>query len=291
MLHLHPAGSFSRSLWTGREDPRIIVLYYIYHYISEMFIQIKRPLVFFDLEATGINTTHDRIVEIYLIKLMPDGTEEHKRELINPGMPIPEASSKIHGIYDKDVAGQPTFADIAKELEQFLENCDFAGFNSNRFDFPMLVEEFLRCNIDFDTDSRKFIDVQRIFHTLEPRNLAAAFRFYCNQELENAHTAKADTVATLEILKSQINKYSQLENNLDFLHNFSGQSNLVDLAGRIVLNDKGEEVFNFGKHKGKPVKDVFRAEPSYYDWMMKGDFAQQTKKVLTRLRLKEFNNK
>ncbi|MBI1220963.1 MAG: 3'-5' exonuclease [Bacteroidetes bacterium] len=256
-----------------------------------MFIQIHRPLVFFDLETTGINTTNDRIIEIYLIKLMPDGSEDHKRYLINPGIPIPEQASAIHGIYDKDVEGLPGFKDIAHELSTYLENCDFAGFNSNRFDFPMLVEEFLRHSIDFDIENRKFVDVQRIFHVLEPRNLAAAYRFYCNKELENAHSAEADTMATFEILKAQITKYDQLEPSLDFLHHFSGQSNLVDLAGRIVKNEKGLEVFNFGKHKGKTVAEVFKKEPSYYDWMMKGDFPQQTKNVLTRLRLREFNKR
>lgn len=256
-----------------------------------MFISLSRPLVFFDLETTGINTTNDRIVEIFLLKLNPDGTEEQKRYLIDPGIPIPEAASKIHGIYDEQVAGQPKFADIAKELNVFLEQCDFAGFNSNRFDFPMLVEEFLRLNIDFDFETRRFIDVQRIFHVMEPRNLAAAYRFYCNKELVNAHSAEADTVATYEILKAQMGKYTQLEPSIDFLHHFSGQSNLVDLAGRIIKNEKGEEVFNFGKHKGKLVKDVFKTEPSYYDWMMKGDFPQQTKNVLTKLRLREFNQR
>jgi DNA polymerase-3 subunit epsilon len=256
-----------------------------------MFINLTRPLVFFDLETTGVNTTNDRIIEIYLIKLFPDGKEEQRRFLINPGIPIPEQASKIHGIYDKDVEGKPRFADIAKELSSYLDQCDFAGFNSNRFDFPMLVEEFLRYDIDFDIENRRFIDVQRIFHVMEPRNLAAAFKFYCEKELINAHSAEADTVATFEILKAQLNKYTQLEPSIDFLHHFSGQSNLVDLAGRIVKNEKGEEVFNFGKHKGKPVKDIFRQEPSYYDWMMKGDFPQQTKNVLTRLRLREFNQR
>ncbi|TNE80392.1 MAG: 3'-5' exonuclease [Bacteroidetes bacterium] len=256
-----------------------------------MFIDIRRPLVFFDLETTGINTTHDRIVEIYLIKLMPDGEEIHRRDLLNPGIPIPEGASKIHGIYDEDVKDQPTFKDIATDLARFLDNCDFAGFNSNRFDFPMLVEEFLRYQIEFDTENRKFIDVQRIYHVMEPRNLAAAFRYYCNKELVDAHSAKADTEATYEILKAQLGKYEQLESNLDFLHHFSGQSNLVDLAGRIVKNEAGEACFNFGKHKGKTVQQVFSQDPSYYDWMMKGDFALQTKQVLTRLRLKQFNQR
>jgi DNA polymerase-3 subunit epsilon len=256
-----------------------------------MFIELKRPLVFFDLESTGLSTTNDRIVEMYIIKLMPDGEEIHRRDLLNPGIPIPPEVSRIHGIYDKDVADQPQFADIARDLEKFLLHCDFAGFNSNRFDFPLLVEEFLRCGIAFETESRMFIDVQRIFHTLEPRNLAAALRFYCGKELENAHSAMSDTVATLDVLKAQLSRYGQLEPNVSFLHKFSGQSNLVDLAGRIVLNDKGTEVFNFGKYKGRSVSEIFRQEPSYYDWMMKGDFALQTKNVITRIRLRELKER
>jgi len=254
-----------------------------------MFIDIKRPLVFFDLETTGVNTTHDRIIEAYLIKLLPNGEEVHQKYLLNPGIPIPEGASKIHGIFDEDVKGKPLFKEVAHELAVFLDNCDFAGFNSNRFDFPMLVEEFLRCNVEFEVENRRFIDVQRIFHVLEPRNLAAALRFYCKKDLVDAHSAKADTEATYEILKAQLDKYDELESNIDFLHHFSGQSNLVDLAGRIVKNDLGEPCFNFGKHKGKTVVEVFRKDPSYYDWMMKGDFPQQTKNVITRLRLKEFN--
>lgn len=254
-----------------------------------MNLTLKRPLVFFDLEATGISTSTDRIVEMCLIKVHPDGTEEVRNERINPEMPIPEQASEIHGIYDKDVKDAPTFKDLAKDLNKFLENCDFAGFNSNRFDFPMLVEEFLRADIDFDVDGRKFIDAQRIFHIMEPRNLSAAYRFYCNEELKDAHSAEADTRATYEVFKAQLNKYEQLEKNIDALHKISGQGNLVDLAGRIVRNNKGDEVFNFGKHKGKKVTDVFTREPSYYDWMMNGDFPQQTKQVLTKLRLKQFN--
>lgn len=256
-----------------------------------MNITLKRPLVFFDLEATGISTSTDRIVEMCLIKVYPDGKEEVFNKRINPQMPIPAQASEIHGIYDADVTNEPTFNDVAKELNQFLDNCDFAGFNSNRFDFPMLVEEFFRAGIEFEVENRKFIDVQRIFHIMEPRNLAAAYRFYCNSDLENAHSAEADTRATYEVFKAQLNKYEQLDKNIDALHKISGQDNLVDLAGRIVRNDKGEEVFNFGKHKGRPVTQVFSREPSYYDWMMNGDFPQQTKQVITRLRLKQFNNK
>ena len=254
-----------------------------------MNITLKRPLVFFDLETTGISTSTDRIVEMCLIKVYPDGREEVLNKRINPQVPIPKEASDIHGIYDADVANEPTFNVVAKELNQFLESCDFAGFNSNRFDFPMLVEEFFRAGIEFEVENRKFIDVQRIFHIMEPRNLAAAYKFYCNGDLENAHSAEADTRATYEVFKAQLHKYEQLEKNIDALHKISGQSNLVDLAGRIVRNDKGEEVFNFGKHKGRPVAQVFSREPSYYDWMMNGDFPQQTKQVITRLRLKQFN--
>lgn len=251
-----------------------------------MNLSLKRPLVFFDLETTGISTNNDRIIDACLIKVFPDGREETINYRIHPGMPIPPESSAIHGIYDKDVEGKPHFKDIAHELNRFLDNCDFAGFNSNRFDFPMLVEEFFRAGVEFEIENRKFIDVQRIFHIMEPRNLSAAYRFYCEKELENAHSAEADTRATLEVFKAQLDKYPQLEKNIDALHKISGQSNLVDLAGRIVLNDKGQEVFNFGKHKGKTVTEVFAKEPTYYEWMMQGDFPLQTKQVITRLRLK-----
>jgi DNA polymerase III subunit epsilon len=256
-----------------------------------MDLNLKRPLVFFDLETTGISTSTDRIIELCLIKVYPDGKEETLNHRVNPGIPIPADSSAIHGIFDADVADKPSFKELAHELNRFLDNCDFAGFNSNRFDFPMLVEEFFRAEVEFEVENRKFIDVQRIFHVMEPRNLAAAYRFYCNMELENAHSAEADTRATLNVFKAQLKKYDQLEKDIDALHKVSGQSNLVDLAGRIILNDKGQEVFNFGKHKGKLVAEVFKREPTYYDWMMNGDFPRQTKQVITRLRLKQFNNK
>ncbi|MBC7426774.1 MAG: 3'-5' exonuclease [Bacteroidia bacterium] len=254
-----------------------------------MSLVLTRPLVIFDLETTGINTSYDRIVELYLIKVNPDGSKETVEQRLNPGRPIPPESSAIHGIYDHHVANEPTFKDKAVEYNNFLKNCDFAGFNSNKFDFPMLVEEFYRADIDFETDSRKFVDAQRIFHLMEPRNLSAAYKYYCEKDLENAHSAKADTEATWEIIQSQLVKYNNLESNVDFLHNFCGQSNLVDLAGRIVYNEKKQPVFNFGKHKGKPVTEVMKSEPSYYDWMMKGDFPLQTKKVLTKLKLNQLN--
>ena len=222
-----------------------------------MKLVLTKPLVIFDLETTGINTSKDRIVELFMIKVQPDGTRTDFYQRFNPEMPIPPEITAIHGISDADVANEPTFKEKAHELNQFLLNCDFAGFNSNKFDFPMLVEEFYRAGIDFEVSKRKFIDAQKIFHLMEPRNLSAAFKFYCSKELDNAHSAKADTEATWEIIQSQLEKYSNLEPNIDFLHNFSGQNNLADLAGRLVYNDKKEIVFNFGKHKGKRVEDVF----------------------------------
>lgn len=256
-----------------------------------MKLVLTKPLVVFDLETTGINTSKDRIVELFMIKVQPDGTRTELYQRFNPEMPIPPEITAIHGISDADVANEPVFKDKAHELNQFLLNCDFAGFNSNKFDFPMLVEEFYRAGIDFEVSKRKFIDAQKIFHLMEPRNLSAAFKFYCSKDLDNAHSAKADTEATWEIIQSQLEKYSNLEPNIDFLHNFSGQNNLADLAGRLVYNDKKEIVFNFGKHKGKRVEDVFKTDYGYYDWMMQGDFPLQTKKVLTQIKLNSINNK
>jgi DNA polymerase III subunit epsilon len=250
-----------------------------------MPLQLKKPLVIFDLETTGINVSKDRIIDIFLIKAKPDGTEESYYKRLNPGVPIPQETSEIHGIYDKDVVGCPLFGDIAKELNTFIEDGDFAGFNSNRFDFPLLVEEFYRADIDFDTEKRKFVDAQRIFHVKEPRNLAAAYQFYCNQSLENAHTAEADTKATWEIIKAQVDRYEDLPDTVEALHSFSGQNVLVDLAGRIKRNKAGHPCFAFGKHKGKTVEEVFKKEPSYFEWMMKGDFPENTKRVITRLML------
>lgn len=246
---------------------------------------LSRALVVFDLEATGISVSNDRIVEIAMIKLMPGDKEETRHYIVNPGIPIPAEASAIHGIYDADVADKPTFEQIAKELSVFLQGCDFAGFNSNKFDFPLLVEEFLRAGVDFDTDNRKFIDVQRIYHMLEPRTLSAAYKFYCEKNLEDAHTAMADTKATLEVLLAQINRYEQLENNTDSLHKISGQSKNVDLAGRMVLNEKDQIVFNFGKHRGKIVADVLKQEPGYYQWIMDNDFSLDTKRRLTQIKL------
>lgn len=253
-----------------------------------MQLHLKRPFIIFDLETTGISISRDRIVELAYIKLFPDGTEEKKSLRFNPQMPIPIESSMIHGIYDADVANEPTFASKAKEIADIFAGSDFGGFNSNKFDFPMLVEEFLRSQIDFETENRKFVDAQRIFHMMEQRTLSAAYKFYCDKTLENAHNAMADTQATYEVLLAQIDKYEKLENNIDQLHEISGQSNNVDLAGRIVFNDKKIAVFNFGKHRGKAVADVFKSEPAYYQWMMDNDFPLETKRKLTKLKLAGF---
>ena len=255
-----------------------------------MDLKLNNPLVFFDLETTGINITHDRIVEISVLKVHPNGKEETKTRRINPEMPIPPESTAIHGITDDDVKDCPTFKQVAKSFADLLEGCDMAGFNSSRFDVPMLTEEFLRAGVDFDTSKRKFIDVQIIFHRKEQRTLEAAYTFYCNKKLENAHSAEADVVATYEVLKSQLDKYNDLENDINYLSKeYSSFNNNVDLAGRIILNDKGVEVFNFGKHRGKSVAEVLKKEPSYYSWMMDGDFPLNTKQVLTKLRLREIN--
>lgn len=255
-----------------------------------MTLNLKNPLVFFDLETTGINISKDRIVEISLLKVHPNGKEEIKTRRINPEMPIPPQATAIHGITDEDVKDCPTFRQVAKSLADILEGCDIAGFNSSRFDVPMLSEEFLRAGVDFDPSKRKFVDVQIIFHKKEPRTLEAAYRFYCDKELEDAHSAEADTRATYEVLKSQLKHYDDLENDIEFLSKeFSSFNNNVDFAGRMIFDEKGVEVFNFGKHKGKPVSQVLRDEPSYYSWMMDGDFPLNTKQALTKIRLREMN--
>ncbi len=266
-----------------------------------MKLNLKNPLVFFDLETTGINTVKDRIVEMSFVKVMPDEETKIKTLKINPTVPIPLETSLIHGIYDKDVADAPTFNSIAKTLAIFLEGCDLAGFNIIKFDVPLLVEEFMRADIDFDVSNRKLIDAQKIFHMMEKRTLSAAYKFYCNEELVGAHGAEADTLATYEVLKAQMEKYDGQEavnnlgktlgvisNDMKVLHDITS-SNMVDLAGRFVKNDKGIEVFNFGKHRLKPVEEVLKKEPGYYDWMMKGDFAQDTKRRLTQIKLRGFN--
>ena len=253
-----------------------------------MKLNLKNPLVFFDLETTGTNINSDRIVEICYLKVYPNGNEESKTMRINPEMHIPEASSAIHGIYDADVADCPTFKDVAKKIAADIEGCDLAGFNSNRFDIPVLAEEFLRAGVDIDLMKRKFVDVQVIYHKLEQRTLSAAYKFYCDKNLEDAHTAEADTRATYEVLKAQLDRYADvLENDINFLSNYSCYSRNVDFAGRIVYNDQDVEVFNFGKYKGVPVKEVLQKDPGYYSWIMQGDFTLNTKNVLTKIRLRD----
>jgi len=267
-----------------------------------MKLNLNRPLAFFDLETTGLQIATDRIVEISVVKAMPDGTTEKFTKRINPTIPISEESSSIHGIFDEDIKDEPTFANIANELNQFIGNSDLAGYNSNRFDIPLLMEEFLRAGLDFELKNRRFVDVQNIFHKMEQRTLIAAYKFYCNKNLENAHSAEADTIATYEVLMSQLDRYENVKftdregnvstpviNDVQELHEFSSNLRNVDLVGHIVYNNKKVEVFNFGKHKTKSVEEVFRKEPSYYDWMMKADFPLSTKKVLTAIKLRGFN--
>lgn len=256
-----------------------------------MQLNLRNPLVFFDLETTGINIVKDRIIEISYVKVHPNGKEEIKTRRVNPGMPIPPESTAIHGITDEDVKDCPTFKEIAKSLAAQIEGCDLAGYNSNRFDIPLLAEEFLRAGVDIDLNRRKFVDVQTIFHKMEQRTLAAAYRFYCEKNLENAHTAEADTLATYEVLKAQLDRYPELKNDINFLSQFSCYNNNVDFAGRMVYNDKGEEVINFGKYKGRLVTEVLKNDPGYYAWIMNGDFPLNTKKMLTEIKLRGFNSK
>ena len=252
-----------------------------------MELKLQKPIVFFDLETTGVNAIHDRIVEISYIKVFPDGNEESKTLRINPERHIPEQSSAIHGIYDEDVKNCPTFKQVARDIAAIFVNSDIAGFNSNYFDVPMLVEEMLRAGIDFDITKCRLIDVQNIYHKLEKRTLSAAYKFYCGKNLEDAHSAQADTRATYEVLKAQLDKYpDKLNNDVQFLSSFSKMNDNVDFAGRIIYNDKHIPVFNFGKYKGQSVEDVLARDPGYYGWMMQGDFPQNTKQVLTKLRLK-----
>jgi len=251
-------------------------------------LNLRRPIAFIDLETTGINVSTDRIVELSILKISPNGKEEWMTSLINPELPIPPKSTAIHGITDKDVANAPTFKEIAKKLAAFIEGCDLAGYNAIKFDIPLLAEEFLRINLDFNFRKRKYIDVQVIFHKKEQRTLSAAYQFYCSKDLEHAHSSKVDTGATYEILKAQLDRYDDLDNEVDKLAEFSSFNKLVDFAGRIIYDEKGVEIFNFGKHKGKSVEAVFVEDPSYYSWMMNGDFPLYTKKVLTEIKLRSF---
>lgn len=245
-------------------------------------LQLKKPLAFIDLETTGVNLGTDRIVEIAIVKILTDGTKSVKRKLINPGMPIPKGASDVHGITDDMVKDAPVFKQVAQELKQMLDGCDLAGYNSNRFDIPLLMEEFLRAQVDFDMKSRKLLDIQNIFHKMEPRTLGAAYKFYCNKNLDGAHGAEVDAAATYEVLEAQIERYPELGNNIDSILKVIGEDQIVDFARRFIM-ENGIEVFNFGKFKGRPVADVLRSEPQYYDWMMKGDFPQHTKQKLTEI--------
>ena len=255
-----------------------------------MKLNLKNPLLFFDIESTGLNVASDRIMEISALKVLPGGDQEIKTRRINPTIPVSPEAYKIHGISNEDVADCPTFKEIAKSLANWMSGCDFAGYNAIKFDIPLLAEEFLRAGVDFDFRKRKILDVQNIFHKMEQRTLSAAYQFYCKKNLENAHSAEADTIATFEVLEAQLDKYPTLENDVKFLADFSIQNRLVDYAGRITLNEKDIAVINFGKHKGKPVDVVFATDSGYYSWIMNGDFTLDTKKVLTELKIKFENN-
>lgn len=254
-------------------------------------IELNKPLLFFDIESTGLSVLKDRIVEISFIKLLPDGSEYRKEYLLNPTIPISAEATAVHGITDEMVKDKPTFAEVAHEMYNFIGNADLSGFNALKFDIPMLVEEFMRCDLDLDIASRDIVDVQLIFHKMEERTLAAAYRFYCNKELENAHSATADTEATYEVFKKQIERYDQLKTSIKKISEFTGLKKRADLEGRIVFDEHGHEIFNFGKHKGKKVEEVFAKEPSYYNWMMDGDFAAYTKKVITDIRMRMLKKK
>lgn len=267
-----------------------------------MELNVTRPIVFLDLETTGVNVALDRIVEVCFVKYLPGGNTTTLVERINPSIPIPPQSTAIHGITDEDVKDKPFFKDLAHMLSNFIGSSDLAGYNAIKFDIPLLVEEFLRAEIDFDLKGRKIVDVQNIFHKMEPRTLAAAYRFYCHKELQNAHTAEADTIATLEVLKAQLDKYENTEyvnkegkksypvkNDVNVLSEFSYQNKNADLVGHIIFDEKGKEVFNFGKYKGKSVENTFNSEPQYYDWMMKSQFPLSTKKLITAIYLRGFN--
>ncbi|MEX0987023.1 MAG: 3'-5' exonuclease [Bacteroidales bacterium] len=255
-----------------------------------MKLNLRNPIIFFDLETTGINIASDRIVELSYLKIDNNGNESSKTIKVNPGMPIPKKSSDIHGITDADVKDAPSFNEIAKSIAHDFEGCDLAGYNAVRFDIPLLAEEFLRAGVDIDLKKRKFVDVQVIFMKMEPRTLGAALKFYCNKELENAHSAEADTRATYEILQSQLDQYDNLENDITKLAEFSAHNRNVDLAGRIIFDDNDIEVFNFGKYKGKPVTGVLEKDPGYYGWIMQGDFPLYTKKILTAIKLRALKN-
>lgn len=256
-----------------------------------MELKLNRPICFFDLETTGVDVAKDRIVEISIFKVYPNGNKESKTWLVNPEMKIPFQSSQVHGITDEKVANEPTFKELSGQVYNMIKDSDLAGFNSDRFDIPLLAEELLRAGVDFDMKNRVSVDVQTIFHKMEERTLSAALKFYCGQTLENAHSAEADTMATYEILKAQLDRYPELENDMKSLSEFTTRKKTVDFAGFIALNDKGEEIFTFGKHKGALVEKVLEDEPGYFGWIQNADFPLYTKKVLTAIKLRKLNNK
>ena len=248
-----------------------------------MILTLARPIAFIDLETTGVSLSTDRIVEIAIIKVLPDGSRQVKRKLINPQIPIPKQASDIHGISDEMVKDASSFKQAANEIKMFIENCDLGGYNSNRFDIPILMEEFLRAGMDVDLSNRRMVDVQHIFYTMEPRTLTAAYKFFCEKELLAAHSAEADVSATIDVFMAQLKKYQILGNDLDSILGVIGEEKIVDYARRFSFDDKGNEIFNFGKHKGRTVVEVLKAEPQYYDWMMRGDFPLHTKQKLTEI--------
>lgn len=255
-----------------------------------MKLSLTRPLCFFDLETTGVNVAKDRVVEISILKIFPNGNKESKTWLVNPEMPIPPQTTAVHGITDEKVANEPTFKQLSKDIYSMIKGSDLAGFNSDRFDIPLLAEEMLRAEIDVDFKKYLTVDVQTIFHKMEKRNLSAAYKFYCGKDLDNAHSAEADTNATYEVLKSQIEKYDELENDVSKLSAFSIRRKSVDFAGFVIIDEDGDAAFNFGKHKGKKVVEVLGREPGYFSWLLNADFPRYTKKVLTAIRLENMNN-
>lgn len=267
-----------------------------------MYLKLRNPLVFFDLETTGINVAQDRIIDAAFVKVLPGGEREKYTIRVNPQIPIPPESSAVHGIYDDDVKDKPPFKAVAKNLATWLKGCDLAGFNIMKFDVPMLVEEFLRANVEFDVDDRKIIDAQKIFHMMEKRTLSAAYKFYCDKELNDAHSAEADTEATLEVFEAQMRRYEGktltdvtgkkigvIENDIVVIDKITNEK-MIDYAGRLSYDENGNEIINFGKHKGKKVREVLKAEPGYYDWMMRSDFPLDTKRRLTKIKLNMLNN-
>ncbi len=256
-----------------------------------MELKLKKPICFFDLETTGVNVSKDRIVEISILKVFPNGNKESFTWRVNPEMKIPAVTTAIHGISDEMVANEPTFKEIAHKVYNLIKDSDLGGFNSNRFDIPLLAEELLRAEIDFDLKKNLAIDVQTIFHKMEKRTLEAAYQFYCDKDLTNAHSAEADTMATYEVLKAQLDKYEELENDMGYLSNFSSHKKFADFAGFIGYNKEGKEMFSFGKHNGKLVDEVLENEPGYFGWILKADFPLYTKKVLTRIKLQKLNTK